>query len=512
MSGSRQSTGRRRAAREPRAQSSTDLYRGLRNRLPVASVLSDDEVAHIHETALSYLERSGIRVLLPKARDVFAAAGAAVDDDSQMVRLPVELTRSLLSTAPSRFTITSRNPAHSVEIGGDSLMLFPAAGPPYVADRERGRRSGTIDDLDNFVRLTQRSAVLHSTTPTVEPQDVPLQFRHLRTTRSSLVLSDKVPFLYARGHGVVADGFEMIRLANGIDEEAFTKRAYCWTNINTNSPRQLDVPMSMGILDFAAAGQVLIMTPFTLAGAMAPVSLAGALVLQHIEAVAAISLAQAVRPSTPVVYGAFTSNVDMKSGSPAFGTPETFRAALASGQLARHLGVPWRSQGASTSNVEDAQGGYETMLSMMGCLYGGANLVLHAAGWQEGGLTASMEKFVLDVEMLQILAESMQPITVNDAELALAAIDEVGPGGHFFGTQHTLERFETAFYQPEAFTRDNFGLWTENGSLDARTRATAVWRRWLADYEEPPIDASAREALDDYVARKTAAGGTFPES
>ena len=505
-------TGRRRAARPARANRPTEGYRHLRNPFPRASALSDDEVTHIHETALAYLQRSGIRVLLPEARAVFAACGGHVDDDEQMVRLDVPLTRSLLETAPSMFSITARNPQRSVDIGGDSLMLFPAAGPPYVSDRVRGRRSGTMADLHDFIRLTQHVDILHSTTPTVEPQDVPLHIRHLRTTRSSLVLSDKVPFVYARGRGVVADGLAMIRIANGVDEATFHERPYCWTNINTNSPRQLDIPMSMGIIDFARAGQVVIMTPFTLSGAMAPVSLAGALLLQHVEAVAAICLAQAVRPGAPVVYGAFTSNVDMKSGAPAFGTPETVKAALASGQLARHLNVPWRSQAASTSNTEDAQAGYETMMSMIGCLSGGANLIIHAAGWQEGGLTASLEKFVLDVDMLQMLAEAMQPITVDDAELAIDSIDEVGPGGHFFGTAHTLERFETAFHQPAAFTRENFGQWTENGSIDAATRATRVWRTWLDEYREPPIDDAVRDALDDFVARRSAAGGSLPES
>jgi trimethylamine---corrinoid protein Co-methyltransferase len=505
------SEGRRRssrAARAPRSVRSTEAFRRPRNPFPLASALSEDEVSFIHETALSYLERSGIRVLLPEARSVFAAAGAQVDDE-QMVRLDVELTRSLLSTAPSRFSISSRSEQQSVEVGGNSIMLFPAAGPPYVSDRERGRRPGAIADLDDFIRLTQRSHVLHSTTPTVEPQDVALPLRHLRTTRSSLVLSDKVPFLYARGRAVVADGFELVRIANGIDEQAFVERPYCWTNINTNSPRQLDIPMSLGIIDFARAGQVTIMTPFTLSGAMAPITLAGALLLQHIEAVAAIALAQAVRPGAPVVYGAFTSNVDMRSGAPAFGTPETVRAAIASGQLARHIGVPWRSQGASTSTIEDAQGGYE---SMMGCLYGGANLIIHAAGWQEGGLTASFEKFALDVEMLEMLVEAMQPITVDAAELAVEAIDEVGPGGHFFGTAHTLARFETAFYQPEIFSRENFGQWTDNGRRDAADRATGVWQSWLADYTEPPIDAGVREAIDDHVARRIHEGGSHPES
>ena len=503
---------RRRSGRPPRAVRDTLSHRVLRNPYGGAKVLSDDEVAHLHETALRFLQTSGVKVLLPAARRHFADAGATVDHDEQMVRLDVALTRSLLAHAPPSFTVHARNPQHDVVLGGDHLMLVPVAGPPYVSDRERGRRAGSMADFADIVRLTQRTAVLHGTTPSVEAQDVPMQFRHLRTGHATLTLSDKVPYVYARGRGVVADSHEMVRLANDIDIDRFHADPYCWTNINTNSPRQLDVPMCMGIIDQAAAGQVSVMTPFTLAGAMAPVSLAGALVLQHVEAIAAIALAQIVRPGAPVVYGAFTSNVDMKSGAPAFGTPEGFRAAIASGQLARHLGVPWRSQATSTSNVEDAQGAYETMVSMTGALLGGANMVIHAAGWQEGGLTASLEKFVLDVEMLEILAESLRPILVDDAELALDAIEAVGPGGHFFGTPHTLERFETAFHDPTVFTRQNFGQWTEAGSPDAAVRAQATWRRWLDEYTAPPMQSEALAALDEFVARRTAQGGAHPES
>jgi trimethylamine--corrinoid protein Co-methyltransferase len=322
-----------------------------------------------------------------------------------------------------------------------------------------------------------------------------------------LVLTDKVPFAYARGREAVADCFELVRSANGVDHDTFLSRPFVWTNINTNSPRQLDVAMCLGIIDFAEAGQVSIMTPFTLSGAMAPVSLAGALVLQHAEALAAITLAQVVRRGAPVIYGAFTSNVDMRSGSPAFGTPETARAAIASGQLARHIGVPWRSQAASTSNVEDAQGGYETMVSMMGALMGGANVVVHAAGWQEGGLTASLEKFVLDVEMLQIVAEMFTPLDTSESELALGSIAQVAPGGHFFGTEHTLQRFDTAFYEPTVFTRENFGQWTDHGAVTSAQRATSTWRQWDADYLQPPIDADRLAALDEFVARRIAEGG-----
>ncbi len=486
--------------------------RQLRNPFGGASVLSDDQIAYLHDSSLRFLQNSGVRVLLPEARRRFADAGAHVDDEQQMVRLDVAMTQELLSLAPAEFTVTARNADRSVTIGGDHLVLAPVAGPPYTSDRVRGRRPGTLADFADFVRLTQRTDSLHTTTPAVEAQDVPMQLRHLHTTRATLVLSDKVPYFYARGRGVVADSLEMIRLANGVSEDEFRSRPYCWTNINTNSPRQLDVPMCMGIIDSAAAGQATIMTPFTLAGAMAPVTLAGALLLQHVEAIAAIALAQIVRSGAPVVYGAFTSNVDMKSGAPAFGTPEGFSASIASGQLARHIGVPWRSQATSTSNTEDAQGAAETMVSLTGALLGGANIVLHSAGWQEGGLVASLEKFVLDVEVLDILAESLRPIVVDDAALAMDSIDEVGPGGHFFGTSHTLERFEAAFHEPVAFTRQNFGQWTEAGSGDAADRSTEVWQRWLDHFEEPAMDSDAATAVEEFVERRIAEGGALPES
>jgi trimethylamine--corrinoid protein Co-methyltransferase len=392
-------------------------------------------------------------------------------------------------------------------VGDDHMALLPVGGPPYVSDLQRGRRPGTLADFETFAKLAQRTAVLNGVAPAVEAQDVDLRFRHLHTMRATLTLSDKVPFAYARGREVVADYLEMVRLANGLTDDEFRARPHVWTNINTNSPRQLDVPMCLAIIDFAEAGQMTIMTPFTLAGAMAPVSLAGALLLQHVEALAAITLAQIVRPGAPVVYGAFTSNVDMRSGSPAFGTPEAAKASIASGQLARFLGVPWRSQAASTSNLEDAQAGYETMVSMMACVMGGANFVMHAAGWQEGGLTASLEKFVLDVEMLQIVAEMFQPVTITDDDLAVESIAGVAPGGHFFGTAHTLERFESAFHEPTVFTRQNFGQWVEQGSTSAAQRANTTWRRWLADYEQPPMDDGCRAALDDFVARRIAEGG-----
>ncbi|MFZ9629219.1 MAG: trimethylamine methyltransferase family protein [Ilumatobacteraceae bacterium] len=503
---------RRRGAPVARPQRDHEPLRHPHNPYGTAKALTDDEVAHLHEAALLQLEQHGVRVLLPEARDLFAAAGARVDAETMMVRVGRDLARQLLSTVPSEFELRARNPEHTVRVGGDSVLFFPVGGPPYSSDRVRGRRPGTLSDYVDFTRMTQRCDVMHSVSATTEAQDVPLPERHLRTLYTGLTESDKPVHVSSRGRAAVADQLEMVRLAFGVDHDEFSASVHTWTNINTNSPWQLDIPMSLGIIDLARAGQMVIMTPFTLAGAMAPVTLAGALLLQHIEAVAAICLSQIARPGAPVVYGAFTSNVEMRSGSPSFGSPEAMRAAIASGQLARHLGVPWRSQAASSSPTDDAQGAYETMVSLMGALLGGANIVLHAAGWQEGGLVASYEKFVLDVEALEIVAEGLRPILVNDAELALDALAEVPPGGHFFGAQHTMTRFETAFHEPSVFTRHNSGQWTDAGGRDASDRATRVWQRWLDEFEAPPMDATTRESLDAFVARRVAEGGSPPES
>jgi trimethylamine--corrinoid protein Co-methyltransferase len=482
------------------------------NPFPPLEVLSADQLEHVHRAALQVLERLGIRVLLPEARELLRNAGAVVDEETLMVSIPPELVERALATAPSSFELVARSPERTVTIGGRSLVTVPVSSPPAVSDLDRGKRDGNLADFQDLVRLTQHFDVLHVTGPCVEPQDVPLPFRHLQSALAYLTLTDKVPYLYARGRGQVADGFAMFRIAYGVDEDEFASVPRCYTVINSNSPRQLDVPMCMGLIDFARAGQLSVMTPFTLAGAMAPVTLAGALTLQHAEALAGITVTQVVRPGAPVVYGAFTSNVDMKSGAPAFGTPEYFKAALAGGQLARRVGLPYRSSAPTASNAVDAQATYETMLSLYGAVLGGCNLLKHAAGWLEGGLTASKEKLVLDVEVLQMLAESFQPLRVDDAEVGLEAIAETPPGGHFFGGAHTLERYRTAFYEPLVSDWSNFGQWVESGSLDATQRANAVWKKALAEYEQPPLDDAIREELEEFVARRTAEGGAPPES
>lgn len=473
-------------------------------------MLSDDEVNHIHSEAKRLLQEHGMRVLLAEARDIYAAGGAKVGEEG-MVRIPVDVVDAAVDAAPSVVHVGAPDPAKAITFGGRHVNFLPVGGPPFVSDLDNGRRPGTLVDYENLTRLFQGIDVLHANTPFVEAQDVPVAIRHLVTMRSQLTLTDKPAFLFTRGRQRVFDMFEMLRIRHGLSDDDFIDTPVVWANINTNSPRQLDVPMALGVIDFARAGQVCSMTPFTLAGAMAPVSLAGALLLQHAEALAAITLAQLTRPGAPIVYGGFTSNVDLRSGSPAFGTPEAVRGAIATGQLARLIDVPWRSSGSSASPIEDAQGAWETMFNLQGALRGGANLILHSAGWQEGGLVASFEKLILDTEMLRTIVESWQPIDTTDAELAFDAIAGVEPGGHFFGEPHTLERFETAFYDPLVATRASFEQWTEEGALDARTRANAVWKQRLAEYEQPPIDDAIAAELDDFVERRIVEGGAPPD-
>jgi trimethylamine--corrinoid protein Co-methyltransferase len=502
---------RQRQAGPPASSLPNPAYVRLRNPFPPIALLSDDEVEAVHDTSLRLLEETGMRVLHEDARAVFRKAGADVDETGMMIRLDRGLVMAMLAKAPPRVFLDCRNPSRNEEMGGNALCFATVGGPPNVNDLDRGKRPGTMRDFVDLVRLTQSYDVVQVISSIIEPLDVEPPLRHLETTRTQLVESDKFPFIYARGRRVTAQSFELMRIGRGLSEDEFRRRCCCFTVINTNSPLQLDRPMSRGIIDFAEAGQLLVITPFTLAGAMAPVSLAGALVLQNAEALAGIALAQMVRPGAPVLYGGFTSNVDMKSGAPAFGTPEYTKAAFATGQLARRYNLPWRSSSTNASNAPDAQAAYESQMSLWGAVLGGANLVIHGAGWLEGGLTASYEKFIIDIEMLQMFAELFRPLTVDRAELALEAIQAVGPAGHFFGAAHTLERYKDAFYAPLVSDWRNFGSWTEAGSEDAARRANRIWKKTLADFVPPPMEAGLREAIDDYVARRTAEGGAALE-
>ncbi len=506
----------RRGRRRPAAENAhvavdrTRAYRRLRNPFQPLRVFSDDQVAAMHDAALSLLETQGMKVLSADARRIYRAAGAMVDEDALMVRLDRALVADALAKAPREVTLHSVDPQRHVPVSGEHVGFAPTSGPPNIMDAERGRRPGTLEDFTNMVKLCQSFEVIHLLGGTAEPQDVPPAFRHLKMMQAQLLHSDKIPFVFSRGQAQVSDVLELIRLAHGLPPEEFRARPYTYSVINTNSPLQLDVPMADGIVQFARAGQLLIITPFTLAGAMAPVTIAGALTLAHAEALAGLVLAQIARPGAPVMYGSFTSNVDMKSGSPAFGTPEYVKAAFGAGQMARFLGLPWRSSNATASNSPDAQAAYESQMSLWGALLGGCNFILHAAGWLESGLTTSYEKFILDIEALQMFAEVFQPVGASPADLALEAVAEVGPGGHFFGCAHTMERYRSAFYAPLVSDWRNYGSWAEDGAKTATQRATSIWKQTLAQYSPPHRDPAIVEALNEQVERRVREGGALP--
>ncbi|GAB5471515.1 MAG: trimethylamine methyltransferase family protein [Rhodospirillales bacterium] len=474
-------------------------------------VLTDEQLEAIHQTSLSILEEIGMDFLHPAALELLAKAGAEVTPGSTRVRLDRGLVLEAIKTVPSEVTLHARNPERNLRLGGNAIMFASVASTPNASDLDRGRRPGNQVDFRNLLRLSQTFNIIHCLGGyPVEPVDLPPETRHLDCLADFVRLTDKVFHAYSLGSARILDGIEIARIARGVSVEQLHREPSLFSIINTSSPLRLDGPMIEGLIAMAEANQVVILTPFTLSGAMAPATLAGALAQQNAEALAGIALTQLVKPGAPVVYGGFTSNVDMKSGAPAFGTPEYTRAAMAGGQLARRYGFPYRSSNANASNRADAQAAYESQMSIWGAVMGHANLLMHGAGWIEGGLTASFEKVILDVEMLQSMSEFLQPIEVTENSLGLEAVREVGPGGHFFGAQHTLERYETAFYQPILSDWRNFETWEEAGSQTATERANGLFKRALAAYEAPPLDPAIDEELTAFVETRREEGGAPP--
>ncbi len=485
-------------------------YRRLRNPFTPQGVFSDDAVAAMHENALKINETLGIKVLLPEARALYREAGALVDEDTQMVRLGREIITQALMSCPRSFQGIGADPRRTVEFAAGALVFVGGSSCPNVSDLERGRRPGALADYIELLKIAQRFDVLQISGNYTEAQDVPVHLRHYAMLQAQLTVSDKMPFVHSRGRGQVYDAFAMIRLARGLDEQEFRQGVYAHTMINSNSPRVLDHSMAQGLIDFARHGQMAIVTPFCLAGAMAPITVCGALTLQHAEALAGITLAQLARPGAPVLYGSFLSNVDMKSGSPAFGTPTHFQATLGAGQLARFIGLPWRAGAGTAANVVDAQAAWETQFSLWASVLAGASVCIHAAGWLEGGLTHSYEKLIIDVEILQMLAELCRAPPADEDALGFEAVAEVAPGGHFFSAAHTLARYRTAFYEPLVADTANFGAWQEAGEHTATQRAYAKWQQALSDYTPPPSAAACAEALGEFIARRTEEGGAPP--
>ncbi|MBA2299390.1 MAG: trimethylamine methyltransferase family protein [Chloroflexi bacterium] len=478
-------------------------WRRLVNPYRPVEILSADQVEAIHVASLRILAEIGMQVLGDRAIDAFARAGATVDRTTRMVRLDPAQVESLVALAPREFRLHARNPARDVVFGGSNLVFCAVAGPAFVSDLDRGRRPGNFADFVDYVRLIGALDVLHQEGGgPLEPTDLPVETRHLDQYRTFVVELDKTWHCLGTGSMMVDDALEVATLIRGIDRDALAREPSLITIINTNSPLRLDGPMSDGLIEMAIHGQPVVATPFTLAGAMSPVSLAGAIAQQNAEALFLVALAQIVRPGAPMVYGAFTSNVDMRTGSPAFGTPESVKSQFASGQMARRYGLPWRSSNATASNVVDAQAAYEAEMAVWGAVMAGVNLLYQGAGWLEGGLTASYEKLIMDAEILQMISEVLQPIVVDESSLGFDAMVDVGPGGHFFGTAHTLERYETAFYEPMVSDWRNFETWQADGSRTATERANGIWKRLLAEAVPPSLDPSVTEALDAFVVRR----------
>lgn len=475
---------------------------------PPAELVDAGQLDAIHDASLLILRDIGVDFLHVGARRMLAEHGA--DIDGERVRFDPAMIEELLTGAPREFTLHGRSPNRDLTIGGDRISFAAVASAPNYVDLDGRRRVGDREGFRDFLRIGQMINAIHTFAGyPVEPVDLDPAIRHLEAAYDAHTLTDRAFHVYSLGRQRNLDGIEMARIARGIDDDTLEREPSLSSIINASSPLRYDTPMLEGVIQMSARNQVIVITPFTLAGAMAPITLAGALAQQNAEALAGIAFTQVVRPGAPVVYGGFTSNVDMRSGAPAFGTPENAKASVVGGQLARRYRLPYRSSGVSASNAVDSQSAYETMWSLWGAIEGGANLVMHAAGWMEGGLHASLEKLVVDADLLNMVSTFLDPIEVSDESLAVDVIGAVGPGGHFFGEGHTQARFASEFYEPMISDWRNWETWTEAGAPRADQRANRRARDLLAAFEPPPMDEAVREELREYVDRRIAEGGAI---
>jgi len=470
--------------------------------------LDEEAINAVHDGAMQVLEEIGIEFFHDEAKQILGKAGCIVSPDSDNVRMDRDFVMEQVRKAPSAFHITPRNLDRKIRVGGNRMLFGNVASPPNCSDLDRGRRPGDQESYRDLIKLTQYFNCLHMVVGyPVEPVDIHPSIRHLDCICDALTLSDKAVQAYSLGKERIEDAMEMVRIAGGLTHEEFDASPRMFTNINSASPLKIDFNMLDGPMRMARRGQPVVVTPFTLAGAMAPITIVGAVMQQTAEALATIALLQTINPGTPVMYGSFTSNVDMSSGAPAFGTPEYMRATQISGQMARFYGLPLRASNACAANCPDAQAAWESAFSLWACVSAGVNVVWHAAGWLEGGLCASYEKFVMDCETLQQLIHYLEPMTAGTDDLAVAAIEEVGPDGNFFSASHTLERYETAFYAPFLSDLNNFENWEERGSIRTPERANKVWKQILNEFEAPPMDEAIREELEAFVALRKEQGG-----
>ena len=471
------------------------------NHMPRFEPLSQEALATIEAGAERLAAEVGVQFDHPRALELFARAGQTVEGDT--VRFDPGFLRAQAAQAPEVFSLHARNPARDVTVGGDHMMFGPAQGPPFV--RVDGvRRDGTMADLERLIMLTQLTDALDTPGRNIlEPNDVPLDSRHLVRALAAIRLTDRVWAGEPSSESAARDCLRMIEIAHG-GREAIGERPVLLANVNVNSPLRFDVRMLEGLVTYAEAGQAVIVTPFLLMGAMAPVSVPAALVQQTTEALAGIALVQLIRPGTPCVMGSFLSATDMKSGAPSFGGPESAFGLYASGQMARRLKLPWRAGGGTltASPAVDYQAGFEAMNTLQAAFLAGANVCWQSAGWLEGGLVTSFEKFASDCELLDLLLNQFTPVEVDEDSLAFGAHQEVGHGGHFFGAEHTLQNFRECFWRPTIASTENFERWTRNGSREHAARADDRWKAQLETYERPPLAEDVEDELVEFVERR----------
>ncbi|WP_170405417.1 trimethylamine methyltransferase family protein [Ruegeria arenilitoris] len=492
---------RRRHTRRNSEQIKAPLISGARREIPTYDLMHDEGLELIEARSEQLLQEVGVKFLDdPEALKLWRASGADVSGDR--VRFPPGLLQNLLKTAPRVFRQHARNPARTVELGGNNVIFAPAYGMPFVSDLDGGRRYGTIRDFENLTKLVYTSPWLHhSGGTTCEPTDLPVNKRHLDMVYAHLKWTDK-PFMGSvTAPERAADSIEMARIAFGSD--FVDRNCVIMANINMNSPLVFDYAMSGAIRTYAAAGQCPVIVPFVLGGATAPVSMIAAVTQAYSEVLVGCALAQLVRPGAPVIFGNFVTSVDLKTGSPSFGTPESALASYVAGQLARRVGLPVRCSGAFTSSkLPDAQAMMESVTALHAAVLSGANFVLQSAGWLEGALTLSYEKLVMDADYLGAMHRFLAGLTLEDDAFAMDAFAEVGPGGHFFGCAHTLRHYETAFYDAELSDTQAFENWSEKGAADMAQRANAKWKSSLKEYDAPHLDEGIDEELQAFMARR----------
>ena len=499
------STGRRSGGRAGRAALRAshviDRVPYLTRTMRPFEIVGDEGLALIEDAADTILEEVGIEVRdYPEALPIFAAGGAIVE--GTRVRFPRGLCRQIVSdNAPATYVQHARNPANNVVIGGDNTVFAPNYGSPFVYDIDHGRRYATITDFQNFVKLAYLDPYLHHSGGTVcEPVDIPVSKRHLDMVYSHIKYSDKGFMGSVTAGSRAQDSVDLARIAFGGDLQ---DRTVMTSLINASSPLVWDGTMLAAAQCYAENNQATIITPFILAGAMAPSTSAGVCVQTLAEALAGMTFVQLVRAGAPVILGSFASSMSMQTGAPTFGTPEPALVLYTMAALARRLGVPFRSGGSLTaSKLPDAQAAYESANTLQPTVLGGVNFVLHAAGWLEGGLAIGYEKFVLDCDQLGMMTTFVRGLDVSPNGLATEAIREHTPGDHFLGTAHTLANFESAFYRSDTSDNSSFEQWTEEGGLDAAQRANALWKKRLAEYEPPALDDAIDAELQDFVARR----------